>query len=130
MTDIIVKAYEVADEFTSDPRFKEIARLNKLIDQLYPEEIKAFEDAKIKYQDVMQYGGKYHPDFKDVTIALSKTKTNLYQQKEVDAYLKLERAYEKEINDYLFELSSLISTHIPSPNAFGIVKKGGSCHVG
>ncbi|QWB95857.1 hypothetical protein KHQ89_08085 [Mycoplasmatota bacterium] len=130
MTEIIMKAYEVADEFTANAKFKEIARLNKLIDQLYPNEIKAFDEAKIKYNDVMQYGGSYHPDFKEVTKLLSVTKMNLYQQKEVDTYLKLEREFEKEINDYLFELSSLISDHIPSPNAFGIVKKGGSCHVG
>ena len=125
-----MKAYDVADEITSDENFIEIVRLNKLIDQLYGREIEAFEVAKIKYQDVMYTGGKYHPDFKDVTILLSETKAELYNQDEVDKYRKLERLFETELNEYIHEITSLISDNIPSPNAFGIVKKGGSCHVG
>lgn len=130
MTDIVMKAYDVADEIIADPNFKEIVRLNKLIDQLYPKEIEAFEQAKIKYDDVMNTGGKYHPDFKDVTILLSETKSALYNKPEVVKYRELESNFEKDLNNFIFDMSQKISDNIPSPNAFGIVKKGGSCHVG
>lgn len=130
MTEIIMKAYDVAEEIIETSSLKEIVRLNKSIDQLYPKEIELFERAKLKYQDVMNTGGTYHPDYKDVSKELSETKSNLYKQMEVDKYITLEREFEKELNDYIFEMTSIISDNIPSPNAFGIVKKGGSCHVG
>lgn len=130
MTEIVMQAYEVADEIIKDERFQRIAKLNKLIDQLYPNEIKAFEEAKILYDDVMQTGGKYHPDFKKTTLLLSETKAKLYNQKEVIEYRQLEREFEQDINAFIFEFTSKVSDHIPSPNAFGLVKKGGSCHVG
>jgi len=130
MTEIIMQAYETADEIVSDPRFKRIVTLNKLIDQLYPNEIKAFDEAKIKYDDVMSTGGKYHPDFKKVTKLLSETKAALYNQKEVLEYRQLEREFEQDLNTFIFDMTSKISEHIPSPNAFGLIKKGGSCHVG
>lgn len=130
MTEIVMQAYEVADEIIRDERFQRIAKLNKLIDQLYPNEIKAFEEAKILYDDVMQTGGKYHPDFKKTTLLLSETKAKLYNQKEVIEYRQLEREFEQDINAFIFEFTSKVSDHIPSPNAFGLVKKGGSCHVG
>ncbi len=129
MTDIVMKAYDVADEIKAQPNFKEMVRLNKLIDRLYPEEIKAFEKAKETYEEVMSTGGSYHPDFKKVTQALSQAKQTLYDKPEVKAYRDIEFDFEKEINGFIFELSEKISDNIPSPNAFGIVKKGGSCHV-
>ncbi len=130
MTEIIMQAYETADEIVNDPRFKRIVTLNKLIDQLYPNEINAFEEAKIKYDNVMSTGGKYHPDFKKVTKLLSETKAALYNQKEVLEYRQLEREFEQDLNTFIFDMTSKISEHIPSPNAFGLIKKGGSCHVG
>lgn len=130
MTELIIKAYEVALEFTKDEKFIEIVKLNKQIDQLYPNEIKSYEKAKEKYQDVLNTGGTYHPDYKEVSLELSKTKTHLYEQKEVSKYIELERAFEIELNEFIMQITEHISKHIPSPNAFGIVKKGGSCHVG
>lgn len=130
MTEIVMQAYEVADEMIADEKFKRIVKLNKLIDKLYPQEIKAFDDAKIAYYEVMQTGGKYHPDFKKTTQLLSETKARLYNQKEVKEYRQLEHEFEQDINTFLFEFTSRVSEHIPSPNAFGLVKKGGSCHVG
>jgi len=130
MTEIIIKAYDVADEIIKDSKYSEIKRLNKLIDQLYPNEIEAFEAAKVKYDDVMTTGGKYHPDFKSVTLLLSQTKAALYEKPEVVEYRKLELEFEQELNAYIFEMTSKISDNIPSPDAFGLVKKGGSCHVG
>ena len=129
LTDIIIKAYDVLDEILKDPKLNEIKILNKRIDQLYPNEIRAFEEAKAYYQQVMDEGGKYHPDYKDAIKRLSESKKILYEQAEVKKYLSLELTFETELNEFLNELSKAVSDHVPAPNKFGMIKKGGSCHV-
>ena len=129
LTEIIIKAYDVLDEIIKDPKLKEIKILNQRIDHLYPNEIKAFEEAKLYHQKIMDEGGKYHPDYKDAIKRLSESKKNLYEQPEVKKYLSLELAFETELNEFLNDLSKTVSDHVPAPNKFGMIKKGGSCHV-
>ncbi|MFA5471195.1 MAG: YlbF family regulator [Acholeplasmataceae bacterium] len=129
MTDIIIKAYDVLDEFLNDEKFPEIKKLHQTIDDLYETEIKAFDQAKEAYQKVMDEGGSYHPDYKDAVKHLSETKKHLYEQPEVKKYLALELELETELNEFLNTLSKTISDHVPAPNKFGMIKKGGSCHV-
>lgn len=129
MTDIIIKTYDVLDEILSDPSIEEIKRLNKNIDLLYKNEISAFSDAKIKYQTVLNQGGTYHPDYKESIKVLSETKKILYEMPEVKKYLDLELELEAKLNEFLNKISKTISEHIPAPNKFGMIKKGGSCHV-
>lgn len=129
MTEIIMQAYNVLEDILKDPKIKEIKNLNHKLDQLYPNEIKAFEEAKIYYQKVMDEGGKYHPDYKDAIKKLSESKKNLYEQPDVKRYLSLELEFETELNEFLNELSKTVSDHVPAPNKFGMIKKGGSCHV-
>jgi cell fate (sporulation/competence/biofilm development) regulator YlbF (YheA/YmcA/DUF963 family) len=129
VTDIIIKAYDVLDEILSDPSIEEIKHLNKNIDLLYKKEISAFNDAKIKYQRVLNEGGTYHPDYKQSIKVLSETKKVLYEMPEVKKYLELELEFEAKLNEFLNKISKTISDHIPAPNKFGMIKKGGSCHV-
>ncbi len=129
MTEIIMKAYDVLDEIISDPLFFEIKELNQKLDGLYQNEINAFNDAKIKYQKVMDEGGTYHPDYKEVIKLLSETKKTLYETKEVKRFNALELEFESKLNEFLNELTKTISDHVPAPNKFGMIKKGGSCHV-
>ena len=130
MTDIIIQAYNVVDEIVKDPDVITLKKMNQTIDKIYPSEIRNFEQAKIAYADVMATGGHYHPDFKEVSQRLSETKTLLYEKPEVKTYIMLEKKVETKLNELLKEMTKRISSHIPTPNAIGIVKKGGSCHVG
>lgn len=129
MTDIIIKTYDVLDEILENPSIIDIKKLNQKIDFLYKEEIKAFSDAKIKYQTVLDEGGTYHPDYKQSIKLLSETKKALYEKPEVKKYLELELEFEAKLNEFLNKISKTISDHIPAPNKFGMIKKGGSCHV-
>jgi cell fate (sporulation/competence/biofilm development) regulator YlbF (YheA/YmcA/DUF963 family) len=129
MTDIIIKAYDVLDEILKDPSIKEIKNLNQKIDILYKKEIKEFSDAKIKYQTVFNEGGTYHPEYKESIKVLSETKKILYEIPEVKRYLELELEFEAKLNELLNKISKIISDHIPAANKFGMIKKGGSCHV-
>jgi len=97
--------------------------------EFYPVEIKAFQDAKIKYDLVMSKGGSYHPDFKEVVQMFSESKQKLYSMPEVKRYFEVEKEFQDELNQFLFEMTQAVSSHIQTPNKLGIIKKGGSCHV-
>jgi len=129
MTSIIMQAYQVLDEIKKDPTYQHIKRFDRLVTSLYPEETLAFQKARALYEQIMNEGGTYHPDYKDTVRALSETKTNLYSKEEIKTYFELEKKFETELNDFLFELTQAVSSHIKTPDKMGIIKKGGSCHV-
>lgn len=129
MTEIIIQAYRVLDELKEDPQYIKMKTLDRLIGELYPEEIQAFHQAKAIYDDVMATGGSYHPDFKQAVQTFSTAKMTLYSKPEVIDYFQTEKAFELDINTFLKTLTDNISSHIKTPNKLGIVQKGGSCHV-
>lgn len=129
MTEIIIQAYQVLDEILKDEHYIEMKRLNQSIIKKYENEISAFNEAKDLYSQVMQEGGTYHPDFKRVSNLLSETKRKLYETDDMKRYVLLEKTLQTEINTFLAELTEYISPHMKTPDVFGIIKKGGSCHV-
>lgn len=106
-TDYIELCEAIGDEILSLPVFQMYKKLqhemnhNQEIIQL----INEFEKAKELYADVERYGGKYHPDYKEVSQRLIDTKSNLYQ----NASVKKFKACEKEIQSILDEISNYIS---------------------
>lgn len=129
MTDIIIQAFLVLDEIKKDPKYLLMKQLDLQIGKLYPNEIKAFQDSKKVYDEVMATGGSYHPDFKDVVQKFSKAKSVLYGKNEVSLYFQTEKELQEEINLFLKEMTDSISSFIKTPDKLGIVQKGGSCHV-
>lgn len=129
MTDIIIQAFLVLDEIKKDPKYLLMKQLDLQIGKLYPNEIKAFQDSKKVYDEVMATGGSYHPDFKDVVQKFSKAKSVLYGKNEVSLYFQTEKELQEEINSFLKEMTDSISSFIKTPDKLGIVQKGGSCHV-
>ena len=106
-TDYIELCEAIGDEILSLPVFQIYKKLqhemnhNQEIIQL----INEFEKAKELYADVERYGGKYHPDYKEVSQRLIDTKSNLYQNASVKEF----KACEKEIQSILDEISNYIS---------------------
>jgi cell fate (sporulation/competence/biofilm development) regulator YlbF (YheA/YmcA/DUF963 family) len=129
MTDIIMQAYQVLDELKIDTNYLLMKSLDKEISSRYPKEIEAFQKAKKIYEDVLETGGTYHPDYKEAVKKLSLTKAELYQKAEVKKYLEAEKSFQDMINTFLNEMTQSVSSHIKTPNKLGIVQKGGSCHV-
>jgi cell fate (sporulation/competence/biofilm development) regulator YlbF (YheA/YmcA/DUF963 family) len=129
MTEIIMQAYNVLDELKIDPLFIQMKELDQQIASLYQKEIQAFARAKEVYEDVMTTGGSYHPDYKNAIRKLSETKSDLYGKPEVMQYVQTEKAFQDMMNEFLQQMTSMVSTHIKTPNKLGIVQKGGSCHV-
>jgi len=129
MTDLVMQAYRVLDEIKEDDQYKEIQYLDRKMLELYSKEIQSFQEAKIKYDQVMSEGGSYHPDFKEAIQKFNKSKMVLYSKPEVKHYFEVEQKFQDELNQFLFEMTQAVSSHIQTPNKLGIVKKGGSCHV-
>ena len=129
MTELIMQAYQVLDEIKEDVKYKEIKYLDQKMLELYKEEIDAFQNAKIKYDIVMSEGGSYHPGFKEAVKNFSESKALLYSKAEVKRYFEIEKEFQDELNTFLFEMTQAVSSHIQTPDKFGIIKKGGSCHV-
>lgn len=124
-----MQAYRVLDEIKIDPIYQSIKKHNRLIIETYSEEIKKFQEAKSKYDQVMIDGGTYHPDFKQIAKEFGKAKSTLYQKPEVLHYFELEQSFQNDLNQFLVKLTESVSDHIKIPNKIGIVSKGGSCHV-
>lgn len=105
--DYIELCEAIGDEILSLPVFQMYKKLqhemnhNQEIIQL----INEFEKAKELYADVERYGGKYHPNYKEVSQRLIDTKSNLYQNDSVKEF----KACEKEIQSILDEISKYIS---------------------
>lgn len=129
MTSIIMQAYQVLDEIKKDPTYQKIKHFDRVAADLYQKETLEFQKARARYDKIMNEGGTYHPDFKDAVRTLSEAKSILYSKEEVKTYFELEKKFETELNDFLFELTQAVSSHIKTPDKLGIIKKGGSCHV-
>jgi cell fate (sporulation/competence/biofilm development) regulator YlbF (YheA/YmcA/DUF963 family) len=129
MTEIILQAYHVLDEIKRDEKYIEIKYLDKKMLELYDLEIKTFNQTKLDFEQMMQDGGIYHPDYKEISKKYIEAKQNLYTKPLVKRYFELEKEFQTELNDFLYELSHAVSDHIKSPDKLGIIKKGGSCHV-
>jgi cell fate (sporulation/competence/biofilm development) regulator YlbF (YheA/YmcA/DUF963 family) len=129
MTSIIMQAYQVLDEIKKDPTYQQIKHFDRVAAGLYQKETLEFQKARARYDQIMNEGGTYHPDFKDAVRTLSDAKAILYSKEEVKTYFELEKKFETELNDFLFELTKAVSSHIKTPDKLGIIKKGGSCHV-
>lgn len=118
-TNIITKAYDLADELKQSFMCQEIKRLDKVIKTKYQVELKEYQEAFKKFDDVYSTGGTYHPDFKMVSRDYRLKKEKLFNKQEVKDYFK----YENEINDYLRELSDEIFSSVSKYYKI----KGGVC---
>lgn len=126
MTNITMLAYDYLDELRKDKQYQQLLLLNNKINSGFCNEIKVFNKAKKKYEDVIQYG-TYHPDFSEVTKEFSKRKMELYNLKEVKEYININNEIEKKVNSLLTTLAQSISTNIPVENELGLFSIGGSC---
>ena len=97
---------EIGDDIISLPLCQEYKELRHEIETSV--EIKNlianFERAKQSYAEVERYGGKYHPDYKDVSKRLVEAKTALFQNETVQKF----KNCEKSIQSILDEIASYL----------------------
>ncbi|MCK9235748.1 MAG: hypothetical protein WC225_05215 [Acholeplasmataceae bacterium] len=129
MTEIIMKAYDVLEEILQDDKIHQLKVLDKEIESKYHADLKAFEQMKQIYNQVLNEGGAYHPDYAATLKTFSEMKKALYEKEEVARYLQIERKLEQELNAFLNDIAQIVSHYIPRPNPFGLFKKGGNHHA-
>ncbi|MFA5560400.1 MAG: YlbF family regulator [Acholeplasmataceae bacterium] len=125
MTELVMQAYNVLVEFKKHPFYLELRKLDQEIEVRHKELIDQFNEAKIKYDLVLEQGGKYHPDFKETIKTLSTIKAELYAKMEVQRYFELEQQFQALINEFLGEMANSISPYIQTPNKLNLLKKKG-----
>ncbi len=129
MTDIIIKAYDVLDDFLAHPAYLDMKVLDCEIKDKHQDLLIRFREAREVYEEIMAHGGTYHPDYKEAVKTLTETKKVLYESQEVKRYIGLEKVFENDLNDFLRDLASAISPHITTSGPLGLSMKGGSCHA-
>lgn len=130
MIKIINETYELVDKLIEKDNYKQLKKLNQKLNNLYPLLLKDYKDAKEKYDNVLDEGSHYHPDFKSVAKKLSEVKTILFEKEEVKNILKLEKEIELELNEIITNISNVISENIQTPNEIGLLRsKKGGCSI-
>lgn len=117
-TEIINITYDLADELKESFEYKEMIRLDIVIKSKYKEELKAYQKSFLKFDEVFTQGGKYHPDFKEVSKKYRLAKEVLFNKEEVKTYFELE----SKINEILGSISEEVCNTVSK-----YYSKGGTC---
>lgn len=128
LTDLITLAYDYLDEYRTKDYYQEFIKLSLEMDSKYGTEIKEFNKIKDIYDEVLEIG-RFHPDFKEVTVKYRDAKVKLLSIEDIKRYYELDRLIEKELNQTFNLLNEYISPNIPVFNKLGFVSgnKGGNC---
>lgn len=110
-TEILIKTYDLADELKESKLYQEIIRLDNLIKEKYQEELKAYKEAFNKFDECFSTGGKYHPDFKDVSKTYQATKEILFSKEEVKAYFLNESKLNEILKEIVIEIRNNVSNY-------------------
>ena len=123
-TKLINLAYEVSDEIKAKKDYKRLLELKHYIDndEVIVNLIEKFNKVKIKYDEVQKYG-KYHPDLKKVQLSLVEVKEELYTNKIVVEYKKLEKVIQDELDEVSKRIAKAVSDNIKHPNEIGLIPK-------
>lgn len=70
-----------------------------LHDEIAQSYIKTFEESKSAYEDVLRYGGKHHPDFKDVSNTLIEAKIRLFEYPLIQDIKQCEQEIQQLMNE-------------------------------
>ncbi|MCK5388812.1 MAG: YlbF family regulator [Candidatus Izimaplasma sp.] len=121
---VINAVYDLVDEIKEDKAYTRLLELKKLMDtnSIITNLIQEFNDAKIKYNEVSQYG-KHHPDLREVQLALAKTKEALFTNEVVSEYKQLEKEIQKKLDNISRKIAQSVSPKIKHPNEMGLINK-------
>lgn len=125
MKDIVLNlVYELVDEIKSKEEYTRLLELKKVMDS-DPYIIKLLDDfknSKKKFEEVSKYG-KFHPDLKKVQLELSEIKTQVYTNKTIMEYKRLEKELQKILDNTSREIAESVSPTIKHPNDIGLINK-------
>ena len=129
MTEIIMQMYPVIEEIKHENQLNQLRLLKNQIEVEYKDLLFEFNQVKLSYERIMEAGGMHHPNYQKYAKKLSEIKKTLYEKDIVQTYIELEQKLQESLNQFLNQIAKTISTHITTPNPYGIIKKKGNPHV-
>ncbi len=116
--------YNLVDEIKEKKEYIRLLELKKILntDTEIIELINAFNKDKIKYDEVSKYG-KHHPDLKEVRLALTKSKEELFTNTYISEYKQLEKEIQKLLDVISRKIALSVSPKIKHPNEIGLINK-------
>ncbi|MCK5762021.1 MAG: YlbF family regulator [Candidatus Izimaplasma sp.] len=121
---VINLVYELVDEIKNSETYIRLLELKDLMDTdtATIKLITDFNEDKTKYNEVSKYG-EYHPDLKEVKIALSKSKEALFANETISEYKKLEKEVQKILDNISRRIARSVSLKVKHPNEMGLINK-------
>ena len=117
----------IIDEILNHPLCQQYKSVQQELsaDQTAKQYIDNFEKAKNAYNDVMRYGGKYHPDYSSVSTQLIQAKTTLYEYPLIKQLKQCEQGIQMLLDGVSYELSQL--SEIDETFSKTACNSGGNC---
>lgn len=112
-TDAYIKSIVNSKEFGL------MLEMKKKIEEQLNEAILSFKGAQEKYKEALQYG-KYHPDLKEYQQKYSVEKAKLYSNEMVKRYLEIQNNIQRNIDDFITDLTSSISNKFKRMQSIGL----------
>lgn len=108
--DILNEAFEIAEIINESTYLKRLRELRVCLenDQEIKRKIKAFEEAKKKYYETLEFGA-FYPEYKVASEKLVKAKTNLYKDKTVEEYKEIETMVQDILDEISLKLKRVLS---------------------
>jgi cell fate (sporulation/competence/biofilm development) regulator YlbF (YheA/YmcA/DUF963 family) len=121
---VLEKTYELVDEIKQTNQYIRLLELDQKIksDPDLVILIQSFNEIKLKYEEVSQYG-KYHPDLKRVKLELSKKKEEVFTNDIIKEYKQLEKDLQNRLDTISKEIANSVSSKIKHPNEIGLIGK-------
>lgn len=107
-TNILDKTDAYIKSIVNSKEFEMLLDLKNKIESDLKDLVDNFKVCEEKYNEALKYG-KYHPDLKKYQQMLSDAKANLYSNEVVKKYFALQNDIQKEIDDFINDLTSSIS---------------------
>jgi cell fate (sporulation/competence/biofilm development) regulator YlbF (YheA/YmcA/DUF963 family) len=125
MKDIVLNlVYDLVDEIKSKEEYIELLELKKVMDSdpYIIDLLDRFNKSKNKFEEVSKYG-KYHPDLKQVQLDLAEVKTEVFTNKIIQKYKKMEKELQKILDEASRQIAQGVSPNIKHPNDMGLINK-------
>lgn len=117
-TDIIIKTYELLDEFKDSTLYKEYLSLRDE-SKKHQALLDNYQKLKEKFENLE--GGKYNPSFKEYASKLQDAKNAMFSVEVIKRLFVVETMLQQQLDEYSRQIGKAISDQIKTPNELGIV---------
>lgn len=116
--------YNLIDDYINTIKessiYKEYVNLVNKVNKDYKDIYIELLNYKNKFDDVMKYG-KHHPDYSETVKTYQNLRIKYYNNLDVKRMNELRKLIEEKVNNFLKEITNVISSNIPVINELGLM---------